>query len=502
MNRYFFILILWAVLLLTFSCGTKTETLDEPVLAQVGDRVITVNDFIRRSEYTIRPEWCRGETNVHKMIVLNSLIAEKLLAIEAADAAEILQKQEIRNYLRGRKEQEMRQLYFQKMAMDKVSLNEMELNNSLLLAERTYDTQFIAINSDSLADLITEDLKNGILSYEQILSELSERGMEFPVKKVTFETSVDDVIHKSLFQNPVTKGQVIGPLRVDKNRNVLIKVNGWIHSPVISTVKAEQLRHDVVTKMREIKGRDIYAGHIKSLMSGKRLEFNEKTFKALVNSVGPLYFRPAAERHKSLKNRFWNIEDSTALSIDDVSGRVDDILDEPLFTIDGTSWTVKDFETELQSHPLVFRRQKFSKAEFAEQFQLAIADLIRDHYISKAAYEMDLDKDPRVQQKTQTWQDNLSALYEREQLLKDKNVKDLSGYEVVTKYLDSYFDNLSKKYSDQISINVEAFDKIQLTKIDVLALQENVPFPVYVPQFPQLTTFNSLDYGQKMKKEN
>lgn len=219
-----------------------------------------------------------------------------------------------------------------------------------------------------------------------------------------------------------------------------------------------------------------------------------------MNAVGPLYFRPSAEKKLNLKKKFWNIEDSTAFSVDHVSGKVDEVLHEPLFTIDNETWTVEDFEKELQSHPLVFRKQKFSKAEFAGQFKMAIVDMVRDHYVTKDAYEMELDKDPRIKTNTQMWRDNLTALYEREQLLKNENTKDLSPHELVVKYLDSKFEALNQKYSDQIFINVEAFNKIQLTKIDVLALQENVPFPVYVPQFPQLTTHSSLDYGQRMKK--
>jgi hypothetical protein len=31
------------------------------------------------------------------------------------------------------------------------------------------------------------------------------------------------------------------------------------------------------------------------------------------------------------------------------------------------------------------------------------------------------------------------------------------------------------------------------------AIQKNVPFPLIVPSFPQLTTNNKLDYGKKLQ---
>ncbi len=163
-------------------------------------------------------------------------------------------------------------------------------------------------------------------------------------------------------------------------------------------------------------------------------------------------------------------------------------------------WTVGEFEIELQSHPLVFRSQKFSKGDFAYQFQMAIIDMVRDKYVTDEAYKMNLDQDVRIINKTQMWEDNLVSLYEREKLLRDLDLKGLSQYEIVENYLDPHFIVLSKKYSDHIFIDIDEFDKIKLTSIDVFTIQENVPFPVYVPGFPQLTTHNSIDFGHKMEK--
>ena len=54
-------------------------------LVLINNKVITKNDFLRRAEYTIRPTYCNSDNNVDKKIILNSLIAEKLYAIEKLD---------------------------------------------------------------------------------------------------------------------------------------------------------------------------------------------------------------------------------------------------------------------------------------------------------------------------------------------------------------------------------------------------------------------------------
>mgnify|MGYP001147819957 CR=1 FL=1 len=41
--------------------------------------------------------------------------------------------------------------------------------------------------------------------------------------------------------------------------------------------------------------------------------------------------------------------------------------------------------------------------------------------------------------------------------------------------------------------------EIALTRIDMMTLQENMPYPIVVPNFPVLTTNHPLDYGRKMR---
>ena len=90
--------------------SVETEDL---VLAIIGNKTITIQDFIRRSEYTIRPSYCSRSNYLHKKIVLNSLIAEKLTATEMENADDkLLESDHFKNFLKGRKEQAMRQIFY------------------------------------------------------------------------------------------------------------------------------------------------------------------------------------------------------------------------------------------------------------------------------------------------------------------------------------------------------------------------------------------------------
>ena len=67
---------------------------------------------------------------------------------------------------------------------------------------------------------------------------------------------------------------------------------------------------------------------------------------------------------------------------------------------------------------IIFWKLKFPKNEFAEQFKLAIVDMIRDKYITQDAYKKGYDKANIVNRNFQMWKDNLLALYQKEEMKK------------------------------------------------------------------------------------
>ncbi|MFQ5823567.1 MAG: hypothetical protein ACE5JB_05885 [bacterium] len=163
---------------------------------------------------------------------------------------------------------------------------------------------------------------------------------------------------------------------------------------------------------------------------------------------------------------------------------------------------MRDFQEELQRHPLVFRKKIQKKSDFPEQFKLAIADMVRDRYMTQEAYKRGYHHVNLVKRYTQMWQDALLALYQISQYLGKKipNPSDsLNTVAVIEEYLNPYIDELQEKYSDHIGVNVKQFNNIHLTRIDMIVMQKNVPFPVMVPAFPQVTTDYMLDYGKRIE---
>jgi hypothetical protein len=495
--RQFFVLTLLLESGFLLFCAKHEAKTEAIVMARVGDKSITLEEFIQRAEYTIRPRYCNGNSGLEKKIVLNSLLAEKMLALEAGQQNKLAKSDHFKRFVLGRQEQAMRQVLAHEESFAKALVDSSEVSKVYRIAGRKYDVQFYIINNDSFAIVAGKILAASTDSaFEKIFHSFCDLDT-IPRREVEWSAGENEIVHQALFSEPLCVGQVIGPLHLDKDSYLIMKVKGWIDRVAITDQDIRRRWDDVTTKITEQRANAIYSNFISRIMRGKRMVFNADTFVKFVNIIGPVYFLDK----KAYDDAFLDsaFDQSQEIMLADTLGKtLKAIGHNPLFQVDGKIWRVNDFLHEYERHPLVFRKKKMGKGEFAEQLKLAIADMIRDHYLTQEGYKRSYDKLELVKRYAAMWQDASIALYQESLYLKKLKMEDTDTINVVTQYLDPYVHSLQKKYSDKTEVNVDAFNDIKLTQIDMFAMQKNVPFPVYVPAFPQVTIDSKLDYGQKM----
>jgi len=476
------------------SCGKKRATVPpESLLAQIGPKTISLAEFIRRAEYTIRPPYCKGDNYIHKKIILNSLIAEKLLALEAGENNELTRNEQFQDYIRGRQEQAMRQWLYYQTAYSTVNLDTSEIIKSYDLAGRKYSINFISLDDSSKINQFSRELKQGTASFENFYRQ--HFGLEaIPQRAVSWEEQTEEAIHQALFSAPLQKGQIIGPIKTEDGHYLLMEIAGWTDRLAISDTDIQRRWNAVAEQLQTKYATEIYSKFMARVMKGKRVEFVGDTFFRLTEVFAPVYLKSMADKKAAFNQRFWNDE----IYPDSLGGKIAEIMDHSLLQIDSETWKVKDFLKALRIHPLVFRKRKISHREFPEQFKLAIVDLIRDKYITQEAYHNGYDKAEVVKRNTVMWKDYLLAMFQKNRFLDELGVPDKDNLAVIPHYLDAYVDSLQSKYSHQIEIDTDAFEKIPLTRVDMFVLQKDVPFPILVPSFPLVTTDNKLDYGRKL----
>ena len=480
-----------------FLCGKSPESKpEEIILAKVGNKTISLNEFIGRAEYTIRPNYCKGNHNIHKKIVLNSILAEKMFALEAGDTNALAKNEHFQRYIEGRKQQAMRQWLYHKQGVEKVTLDKDEIKKIYKLAGRRYRVNYFNINNDSLAEIIGKELKGNTESFRSIYFKLS--GLDtIPEREVDYNIQESEIIHNALFAEPLNVGDVIGPLKTEDGSHVFIKINGWTDSHVLNENAVSQRYRDVKEDLTRKKAEKIYEQYAAQIMKGKRIDFYPDTFNKLAKIIGTHYFAQREQEKERFLDRSFDRELKDQQP--EIGIEIEDIKDEPLFRVDGKTWTVQDFNVEVEIHPLMYRNIKMAKTEFASQFRLAIVDMIRDKYLTEDAYKKGYDKVDLVKRNTEMWRDASIALFHKSQYLKKVSSGEEDSFVLIQKYLNPYVDKLQQKFSDVTEINIKEFEKLNLTRTDMFVTQSNVPFPVMVPSFPQLTTDHKLDYGKRME---
>ncbi len=492
------IIIFGAALLLLSTCDKQPEFAGN-VLAKVGDRVITSEDFMRRAEYTIRPDFCAGENYIHRKIVLNSLIAEKLLALESPNSP-LLNNPEFTAYMQGRQEQAMRKWLYKTQAMDQVEIDTSELRSALRKSIRTYNLQYLNLPDSQALDGWKHARADG---YDfEILARTLTGADTIPTHEMSWFERGDELIHDYVFQNDHKKGALLEPLELEDGSFMIIKVAGWVDRPVVSGLQYEQHYQDVQDRVSQKKADAIYKDYVTNIMAGKSLELNKPIFRAYAKQAADIYLKSPEEKDQLLNSAIWNTEEQ--IYTESLSGHAEIPGEATIFSVDGEAWSVDRFESELALHPLVFRKRNMSHREFPEQLKYAMADLIRDRQLTNEAYKLGYDEIPNVRQLKNMWQDHYVSRqtrneYVRSEMLASKDSTQRSEVAVIEMYMNPLIDHLQNKYAEVIRINTDLFESLELTTVPMMVSSRNVPFPLVVPAFPRLTTDNVLDYGERLE---
>ena len=484
-NHKFLKAALFILIIIFLACTSQKGQSDEIILAKIGKKEITKREFLNRSELTIRPGIFKGRETT-----LNNLICEKILAIEAEKYSQFLKNETLKGRLKGIKEQMMRDRLYEEEAFNKVRLDSQEIRNAYRLSMREYELEFYTMRDENLAQRIEAFLDSVPDVADDMFKELETVLGKRPVHKVKYQDQDDVVIHESLFKNPVELGTVIGPLKLTNGEFILMKVLNWVDYPIISGADQQNRLKEVEEKLHQDKARKRWQSYLADMMNGKKLQFNEQSFKVISDWAMESYTMTGAN-------------DSLNYQLSEIPPIEPEInSDDPFFTIDNKLWTVGDFKKILVSHPLVYRSKNLNRDNFRKYFKLAIVDMMRDHYLTKAAYKKSLDDHEDIKKEMNIWKDAYLAEFQKNNIIStaiDQGTITNDDKAGIQKYWESYVLDLQNKYGDSIKLNWDEFNKVTLTQIDYFAFRPGVPYPAAVPAFPSLIASEDLNY---IKQEN
>jgi hypothetical protein len=478
------------LLVLVVSCTQKEKKIEKEIVVTIDDKTITANEFKQRAEFTIRPEIFAG-----KQVVLNNLIAEKLLAYEAEKNAEITKQEHLINLTKGIKEQTMReQLYFSEV-YDRITINPEEVDRVLPLSNRSYELGFYNIGNKKLADSLANQIAEHPDSAPQIFDRIAAFD-SLPKHTLRWQDSDSYIIHDALFSQPLSENQVVGPLHLEDNSFLIVKVIGWVDNPVIGPEEIARRRQEVEKKLKEKKAEKEWLNYMQQTMAGKEINFDPDIFNKLVELSYSVYSQGVLEDKLPLEDQS-GMKEPAQFALNEMVNNPA-YKDLPFFTIDDTEWSIKKFKDELSSHPLVFRQNKIGTfQEYKEQFRAAIADLVRDYFLTQIAYENAFEKSPQVIRVVSMWRDASLAQaqwYRYANFLRNRPDFDPENMKGLNNYLGQYIDSLLTAYQSRITVNQTVLKNIRLTHMPMYVYKPGMPYSDAVPVFPQLTLRKNVNY--------
>jgi hypothetical protein len=454
---------------------------DNNFLVRINDRIITKNDFIERSEYTIRPSYCKSDNNIHKKIILNSLIAEKLMAIEIEN--NLSENNYSSNFIEGIKEQTMRESLLKEEVFNNIVLDSLTILSHYSNSTKIYNIDFLSFNNDSISIIVDNLLKNGI-SFDDVCYDYLKL-TDIPNRLIDYFEEYDPNVHAALFSRGLKKNEVVGPIYSKDNKVLFVKILGWSNKPPITNENKTTQFKAVEQKLYENLYNREYDLYISSIMKGTELIFYEKPFFYLAEKT---YNDLFLDKNKKL----------------DLSNNLDSIinLESPLLSLNEDVYTIKEINDLIKKHPLVFRNKDINKSDYPLQFKYAIVDLIRDEKLNNLAYYKKYDAHPEVIKQITMFEDASISNLHLQAFLRGKNITpdefNKNYLKILETDINKYIDSLQEKYSSIIQINFDLLDKINLTHIDLYAYKIGVPYPYVVPSFPILTSKHEIDYGIKV----
>ena len=483
-NYSFLIIILFVYL----GCNNSTEkppNVPINILAEIGNKTITVNDFIKRCEYVPRPVYCRGDNYIHKKISLNSLIAEKIFSIEF-DRRNYDTTNDQKNFIQGQKEQSMRQLMLKRFGFDKVKIDTSHIRFLSMLSNRRYEIHFINLDQKHKQTLLNLPLKSSIDDISTLLNLKIKSTKKIINKNDNMINEVKQILY---FSEPVLNA-LYGPFKTQENNILCFEVRGWSKNVDITEKQKKDTWDETIKVYSEELAKKYYGKYVSNLLKGKSIKFDPEIFPLFSKKLSKIYLIEKNKKEAVIENRIWNQKEETEFaSFDDIRKMKNQVI----LTHGQKQYKISELLDLIKKHPLVFRKKSININQFSNELKYAVADLIRDVYITKEAYSLGLDKNILVINNEKKWEDYIKSLSLNNLIIK-KNSPDSTP----TKKLIMIVDSLQNEYSDIIKIDTDKFEKIKLSTVDMSVMYSNQPYTKLEPDFPIITNDHILDYGQKV----
>ncbi len=382
--------------------GLFAQSMDDQVLATVGNKKITVKDFKER--YQLTPQVGRHIKDSEpylKMEMLYSIIAEKLWALEAEKVG--LDTSEIMTLTFKNVEQlYMRDALYSKEIKEKREINPYEYQEARQRSATNILTSFIFSKEENDINNVYSALKAGA-KFDSLLATRPEVAIQdslYVVQYGQMEKYAEDVIYK------LKEGDFSEPLKAP-NGWYIFKVRALVPVKITNANQVKAMEKNIHKKVEERATNKAYDTYTQNFFRNKEVEADGKVFWCFAESVTKVLIDRQKKEEIKLGEKI-TLESEDYYSIEKEIGK--DTLNMVIVKFQENPVTLKEFLRHFVYEG--FYSNSLDINVIAAKLNSRLKIFIEHELLSREAKKRGLDKSPVVAKEISMWRDNyMGTLY-------------------------------------------------------------------------------------------
>lgn len=442
-NKYRILSVAAVMILMNFSINAQS---DQQVIAVVGDASITIGEF--RNRFEMMPHIIGNEQNLDtlKKQFLYSLIAEKLWAQKAVD----------KGY--DTSSTVKKSLSTLEKILIKDALYKSEIKNKIILSAGEIKTGLERINY--LVEFKPVFYADSLSAFEYYTI---QKSIQDPSTVKETNVSKTYIVSLGEIENEEFENELFS-CNVNEFTRPVKTGNGWVVAKLInktinprSNDDPEVVYNFVVNTLNEAKEK-LTAGHfIDSLLGGKSVSVNEKTFLLTTDEISKVLKSSSSRNILSPDDQFLLDDNCLSRLLNQLNKHE---LSSPLFTIDGNMIVLEDLIHYMFHNKIRF--SGFEKEPVISGLRIYLKDYIEHEALAAKAKKRGFNKHLNVLNEMKIWRENYLTELALSSLADSISIGDTEFQNFINKVEggESLQANISEIYSDDLTVIQKVLDKL------------------------------------------
>jgi len=436
------------IILLFFIIGSNNFRAQSNIIAKIGNKELTKDEFKLR--YELSPRILSSnltDTDSLKLKFLYSLLAEKLWAIEAIDKG-LSNSEDFHFYYKPIEKMYVRDELFRTQIKEKVIVTDSDI--SIGISKYIKILQIRTLSSDDSTNIFNiYSMLNDVGSIDSLLLVIPESIPENILSEIKFGDLNNENLEDVLYL--LSSNEYTIPIQ-DGDNWFIFELKST--KPNIPEVSQNKLQNNVEEIIRNRKTRNLYNEIYKKHFSGYTLKANEEVF-----------IKISQEFYKEIKNRLklnppddsldkYYVVESDVLNVKKILGV--NFLNRTIFESKYGPVKVYDFLGDLTLVDISFKEVK--QPVINKVLSNELKRFMQQETISRVGYEIGVQFSNDVTFHLELWRDNLLT-----QLLKNSYNSDIevTENEVKRYYSEVYSNSLEISEFNIQSINMHSIDQVE-----------------------------------------